>query len=146
MRHGEIARQRRERECSQCAGPRRTQIDQSHPLEHIECNAACDYAPVVMVNWEFFDNQTPSSARELVTALRDGQAVAPSRGAAALCSFRETARTLAGLGPHVADTTGPGAPTLAGLRASSEDSRRQSASNPLQGSSLNGANDGEDEC
>src|SRR6185312_15209550 len=25
-------------------------------LEHIECNAACDYAPVVMVNWEFFDN------------------------------------------------------------------------------------------
>src|SRR4051794_32435336 len=32
-------------------------------LEHIECNAACDYAPVVMVNWEFFDNQTPESAR-----------------------------------------------------------------------------------
>ena len=22
-------------------------------VEHIECNAACDYAPVVMVNWEF---------------------------------------------------------------------------------------------
>src|SRR5207247_10145985 len=32
-------------------------------LEHIECNAACDYAPVVMVNWEFFDNQTVQSAR-----------------------------------------------------------------------------------
>ncbi len=29
-------------------------------LEHIECNAACDFAPVVMVNWEFFDNQTPA--------------------------------------------------------------------------------------
>ncbi len=28
-------------------------------LEHIECNAACDYAPVVMVNWEFFDNHDP---------------------------------------------------------------------------------------
>ena len=28
-------------------------------LERVECNAACDYAPVVMVNWEFFDNQTP---------------------------------------------------------------------------------------
>jgi len=27
-------------------------------LERIECNAACDYAPVVMANWEFFDNQT----------------------------------------------------------------------------------------
>ncbi len=32
-------------------------------LEHVECNAACDYAPVVMVNWEFFDNMTPQSAR-----------------------------------------------------------------------------------
>lgn len=38
-------------------------------LQHIECNAACDYAPVVMVNWEFFDNQTPESARELVDSL-----------------------------------------------------------------------------
>ena len=24
-------------------------------LEKIECNAACDYAPVVMANWEFYD-------------------------------------------------------------------------------------------
>jgi NADH-quinone oxidoreductase subunit E len=30
-------------------------------LEHVECNAACDYAPVVMVNWEFFDNMTPDT-------------------------------------------------------------------------------------
>ena len=43
-------------------------------LEHIECNAACDYAPVVMVNWEFFDNQTPSSARELVDRPAGGRA------------------------------------------------------------------------
>jgi len=49
-------------------------------LEHIECNAACDYAPVVMVNWEFFDNQTPSSATELVNSLRAGVPVAPTRG------------------------------------------------------------------
>ena len=34
-------------------------------IEHIECNAACDYAPVVMVNWEFYDNQTVQSAKEL---------------------------------------------------------------------------------
>ena len=65
-------------------------------LEHIECNAACDYAPVIMVNWEFFDNQTPSSARDLVDSLREGQPPVPSRGAP-LCSFRETARILAGL-------------------------------------------------
>jgi len=84
-------------------------------LEHIECNAACDYAPVVMVNWEFFDNQTSSSARELVNALREGTPVTPTRGAA-LCSFREMARTLAGVGPQTVDDSGPGAATLAGLR------------------------------
>ena len=66
-------------------------------LEHIECNAACDYAPVVMVNWEFFDNQTPSSARDIVDGLRSGTPPEPTRGAP-LCTFRETARTLAGLG------------------------------------------------
>ena len=37
-------------------------------IEHIECNAACDYAPVVMVNWEFYDNQTMQSAKDLVDA------------------------------------------------------------------------------
>ena len=53
-------------------------------LEHIECNAACDYAPVMMVNWEFFDNQTPESARSLVDALRAGERVTPDRGAHAV--------------------------------------------------------------
>jgi NADH:ubiquinone oxidoreductase subunit E len=49
-------------------------------LEHIECNAACDYAPVVMVNWEFYDDQTPSSVRELVDACRAGSPPPPTRG------------------------------------------------------------------
>jgi NADH-quinone oxidoreductase subunit E len=57
-------------------------------LEHIECNAACDYAPVVMVNWEFFDNQTPESAAQLVDDLRSGNEVTATRGAR-LCSWRE---------------------------------------------------------
>ena len=87
-------------------------------LEHIECNAACDYAPVVMVNWEFFDNQTPESARTLVDALRSGDRVTPSRGAT-LCSFRETARTLAGFADsraEAAEAQTSGAASLAGLR------------------------------
>ena len=42
-------------------------------LERIECNAACDYAPVVMVNWEFFDNQTPTSATQIVEDIREGK-------------------------------------------------------------------------
>jgi NADH-quinone oxidoreductase subunit E len=89
-------------------------------LDHVECNAACDYAPVVMVNWEFFDNQTPSSARDLVDGLRAGDPPAPTRGAP-LCSFRETARTLAGLpDSHSSDNSEAGAATLAGLRIAHE--------------------------
>ncbi|MGA9871371.1 MAG: NADH-quinone oxidoreductase subunit NuoE [Rhodococcus sp. (in: high G+C Gram-positive bacteria)] len=88
-------------------------------LTHLECNAACDYAPVVMVNWEFFDNQTPETARSLVDDLRAGREVVPTRGAS-LCTFRETERLLAGfpderLGAVEAGGT-PGDPTLAGLR------------------------------
>jgi NADH-quinone oxidoreductase subunit E len=90
-------------------------------LEHIECNAACDYAPVVMVNWEFFDNQTPSSARDLVDGCRAGQPPTPTRGAP-LCTFKETARVLAGLpDPEAAAVQGPtGDATLAGLRVAKQ--------------------------
>ena len=86
-------------------------------VERVECNAGCDYAPVVMVNWEFFDNMTPASARELADKLRSGQAPAPSRGAARLCTWREASRILAGF-PDGQAASGPqaGEPTLAGLR------------------------------
>ena len=47
-------------------------------LERIECNAACDYAPVMMVNWEFFDDMTPEKAKQLVDDLRAGKQVAPT--------------------------------------------------------------------
>jgi NADH-quinone oxidoreductase subunit E len=65
-------------------------------LERIECNAACDYAPVLMVNWEFFDNQTPASAREVVDQLRAGQPVVPTRGANTVATFKEVSKVLAG--------------------------------------------------
>ena len=57
-------------------------------MERIECNAGCDYAPVMMVNWEFFDNMTPESARSLVDDLRSGADVAPSRGAPRLVNWK----------------------------------------------------------
>ncbi|AWH91181.1 NADH-quinone oxidoreductase subunit NuoE [Dietzia lutea] len=94
-------------------------------LERIECNAACDYAPVVMINWEFFDDQTPDSARRVVDDLRAGRPVTPTRGAP-LCTFRETARILAGFpDPRPGANDGaPGEATLAGLRvARSRDMR-----------------------
>ena len=89
-------------------------------LEHVECNAACDYAPVVMVNWEFFDNQTPESAVELVDQLRAGETVTASRGPE-LTSWRDSERVLAGFEDGRADD-GPsaGAPSLAGLRKAAE--------------------------
>jgi NADH-quinone oxidoreductase subunit E len=91
-----------------------TTEDEQVTLEHIECNAACDYAPVVMVNWEFFDNQTPESARDLVGRLRSGESVTASRGGT-LCPFTETARILAGVG-RPGESGNPGTATLAGLR------------------------------
>jgi len=90
-------------------------------LERVECNAACDYAPVVMVNWEFFDNMTPRSARELVDGLRAGADIAPTRGAQRLVTWREAATILAGF-PDDQATGGhsAGEPTLAGLRIAKE--------------------------
>ena len=91
-------------------------------LQHIECNAACDFAPVMMVNWEFYDNQTTESARELIDSLRAGSPKAPTRGAAPLCSFREASRILAGLPDERPDEGqgGAGAATLAGLAVAKE--------------------------
>lgn len=88
-------------------------------LEHIECNAACDFAPVVMVNWEFFDNQTPESATRLVDDLIAGRTVEPTRGAP-LCTYKETARILAGFPdtrPGAVEASGgAGAASLVGLK------------------------------
>ncbi|MET7286255.1 NADH-quinone oxidoreductase subunit NuoE [Streptomyces sp. NPDC005573] len=96
-----------------------TTEDGSVTLEHIECNAACDFAPVVMVNWEFFDNQTPASAKGLVDDLRAGRPVEPTRGAR-LCTFKETARILAGFPDErpgaVEESVSAGPASLVGLR------------------------------
>jgi len=107
-----------------------TEDSPDHPhsvsLEHIECNAACDYAPVVMVNWEFVDNQTPQSAVELVDDLRNGVERHSTRGPR-LCTWREAERVLAGFEDDLVDE-GPaaGEPSLAGLRIAAQTSREES--------------------
>ncbi len=89
-------------------------------LEHVECNAACDYAPVVMVNWEFMDNQTPESATALVDDLRAGAEVHSTRGPR-ICTWREAERVLAGFSDDRADE-GPaaGPATMVGLQIARE--------------------------
>ncbi|MDR2374301.1 MAG: NADH-quinone oxidoreductase subunit NuoE [Bifidobacteriaceae bacterium] len=98
-------------------GNDQTTADGLFTLEKIECNAACDYAPVMMVNWEFFDNQTPASAVQVVDDLRAGRPVRPSRGPDQVHTFKEVSRVLAGFEDGHADEGPPaGASSLAGLR------------------------------
>jgi NADH-quinone oxidoreductase subunit E len=95
-----------------------TTADGRITLEHAECLAACDYAPVVTVNYEFFDQQTVGSATELVGELQAGRRPLPTRGAP-LCTFKEISRQLAGFPdtrPGAVDAGGAGEPTLVGAR------------------------------
>ena len=104
-----------------------TAADGSVTLEHAECLAACDYAPVVTVDYEFYDQQDVDSARALVAALRRGEKPHPTRGAP-LTDFRGVSRQLAGFDQYggadahraAVDAEGAIDPTLAGLRLAAE--------------------------
>ena len=89
-------------------------------LERVECNAACDFAPVMMVNWEFFDNQTPESAAAVTDKLRAGEPVVSTRGAE-ITSWREAERVIGGFEDGLADQ-GPSAghASLVGLDIATE--------------------------
>jgi NADH-quinone oxidoreductase subunit E len=99
-----------------------TTADGSITLEHAECLAACDYGPVVTVNYDFYDNVTPDGAVDLVDRLRAGERPAPTRGAR-LCSLKEMSLQLAGFADPRAEAVadGPaGAPTLRGVTLAQE--------------------------
>jgi NADH-quinone oxidoreductase subunit E len=117
-------------------GDNQTTADGSITLEHAECLAACDYAPIVTVNYEFFDNQTVDSAHELVAQLRAGNRPLPSRGAP-ICSFREIERQIAGFHTDetlALDSVASGAATEVGVRLAAQ--RGESApSYPTSGGS-----------
>ncbi|MEV4117747.1 NADH-quinone oxidoreductase subunit NuoE [Micromonospora sp. NPDC049645] len=95
-----------------------TTADGTITLEHAECLAACDYGPVMTVNYDFFDGVDASTAIGVVDELRAGGRPMPTRGAR-LCTLKEMAVQLAGFADErdeaVADG-GPGEPTLRGLR------------------------------
>ncbi len=97
-----------------------TTADGQISLERLECNAACDYAPVMMVNWEFFDNMDPRKADELLDALVEDRPVESPRGAT-ITSWRDAERVLAGFPDGRADE-GPsaGPASLRGLGIAKE--------------------------
>jgi len=98
-----------------------TTSDGKVSLERIECNAACDYAPVVMVNWEFYDNQTPQSVRDLVDKARAGNPPAPTRGPKTLRTWKQNSAVLAGLSDGLANEgVAAGEPSKLGLKISKE--------------------------
>jgi NADH-quinone oxidoreductase subunit E len=88
------------------------EVDETTPdgrfsLERVECNAACDFAPVMTVNWEFMDNMTPEKAEQLLDDLAEDREVTSTRGAR-ITSWREAERVLAGFPDGRADE-GPSA-------------------------------------
>ena len=100
-----------------------TTADGKVTLEHAECLAACDYAPVVTVNYDFtLDEATPEGTKGMVEQLRRGETETPSRGAR-VCSLREMQLQLAGFADEregaVADGVA-GAPTLRGVSLAQE--------------------------
>ena len=99
-----------------------TTPDGTVTLEHAECLAACDYAPVVTVNYEYFDEMDEAGALDLVRELREGKRPNPSRGAP-LCTLRETSVQLAGFEEERSaglEGNASGEPTLAGARLAAE--------------------------
>ena len=108
--------------------PDETTADGTFSLERIECNAACDFAPVMMVNWEFMDNMTPAKAEALIDDLAAGRDVASTRGAT-ITSWREAERVLAGFPDGRADE-GPSAGEASLLGKSIADANGWAAPKP----------------
>ena len=109
-----------------------TTADGKITLEQLECNAGCDYAPVVMVNWEFFDNQTPESVEQLIDDILAGKDIHPTRGPEKVHTFKETEHVLAGFEDgHVDEGPAAGEASLAGLKIARE--KGWTSPKPLEG-------------
>jgi NADH-quinone oxidoreductase subunit E len=71
-------------------------------LEEEECLAACDQAPVVAVNYLFFDRVTEEALDRMIESIRAGNVPEASRGGVP-GELKEISRTLAGLHDGAAD-------------------------------------------
>lgn len=101
-------------------GHNQTTRDGAFTLERIECQAACTHAPVMTVDWEFFDRTTIDDAMKVIDSLEAGDEVIPTRGPA-VRGWRAAERTVACIDDGLADEGG-GADELmlAGLTVAKE--------------------------
>jgi NADH-quinone oxidoreductase subunit E len=67
-------------------------------VEEEECLAACDKAPVVTVNYVYYDRVTESGLQELIQGIRAGNVPTAARGGVP-GDLKQVSRTLAGLDP-----------------------------------------------
>ena len=98
-------------------------------LEEEECLAACDKAPVLAVNYVFYDKVSEDQLAEMISEIREGRVPEASRGGVP-GDLREVSRTLAGLSESIGNGQpvrvvkqaavgaggGPGEPAGSGLR------------------------------
>jgi NADH-quinone oxidoreductase subunit E len=70
-------------------GHDQTTADGRITLEHAECLAACDYGPVMTVNYEFYDQVTVESALDVVTRHAGGRPTGCPAAGPRLCTAQE---------------------------------------------------------
>ena len=88
-----------------------TSEDGKITIERIECQAACTYAPVATVDWEFMDDMSVDKMRDVVQKLRNDEPVESTRGPQ-IRNFRATERSLAGFDDGLADLGGNNADAI----------------------------------
>ncbi len=98
------------------AGHDETTEDGLFSLERIECQAACTHAPVVTIDWEFFDDQTVEGVRAALKKLKKGEAVQSTRGPV-VKGINATERQLAGFDDGEVHAAAIDEKMLAGLNA-----------------------------
>jgi NADH-quinone oxidoreductase subunit E len=103
------------------AGHDEVSADGLFDVERIECQAACTHAPVMTIDWEFFDQTTPTAAVELLDRLAAGEEVRSTRGPV-VRGFRAAERTISGIDDDGLAGDGPNADELmlASVRAAAE--------------------------
>jgi NADH-quinone oxidoreductase subunit E len=74
-------------------------------LEEEECLAACDKAPVLALNYVYYDKVTEEQLEQMIASIRDGKVPESARGGVP-GELKEVSKTLAGLAERRADTEG----------------------------------------